>query len=152
MLSKENTFSISGIRFIYKFVISDIKTKQNKIFVVFEILANVLLTLINWLLKPKCMLKYCLLVYEKHNMIFFLALRHLAVCTKTFFLFSNFFVFLEVLTKTGYFNTEFCIFNEIKIYNNNNKRRKNTRGNSTNLKKLGWAKIDPKQNWARTGP
>jgi hypothetical protein len=49
MLSKENTFLISGIRFAYKFIIPDIKTKQNKIFVVFEILANVLLTLINWL-------------------------------------------------------------------------------------------------------
>jgi hypothetical protein len=58
MLSKENTFLISEIRFTYKFVIPDIKTKQNKIFVVFEILANVLLTLINWLLKPKCMLKH----------------------------------------------------------------------------------------------
>jgi hypothetical protein len=33
-------------------------------------LANVLLTLINWLLKPKCMLKHCFLVFEKHNMIF----------------------------------------------------------------------------------
>jgi hypothetical protein len=71
MLSKENTFLISGICFTYKFIIPDIKTKQNKIFVVFEILANVLLTLINWLLKPKCMLKHCFLVYEKHNMIFF---------------------------------------------------------------------------------
>jgi hypothetical protein len=55
---------------MYKFVIPDTKIKQNKIFVVFEILANVLLTLINWLLKPKCMLKHCFLVYEKHNMIF----------------------------------------------------------------------------------
>ena len=71
MLSKENTFLISGICFTYKFIIPDIKTKQNKIFVVFEILANVLLTLINWLLKPKCMLKHCFLAYKKHNMIFF---------------------------------------------------------------------------------
>jgi len=31
---------------MYKFVISDIKTKQNKFFVVFEILANVLLTFV----------------------------------------------------------------------------------------------------------
>ena len=46
------------------------KDKQNKIFVVFEILANVLLTLINRLLKPKCMLKHCFLVYEEHNMTF----------------------------------------------------------------------------------
>ena len=34
------------------------------------ILVNVLLNLINWLLKPKCMLKHCFLVHEKHNMIF----------------------------------------------------------------------------------
>jgi len=47
-----------------------LKDKQNKNFVVFEILVNVLLILINWLLKPKCMLKHCFLVYEKHNMIF----------------------------------------------------------------------------------
>jgi len=46
------------------------KDKQNKIFVVFEILVNVLLTLINWLLKSKYMVKRCFLVYEKHNMIF----------------------------------------------------------------------------------
>jgi hypothetical protein len=46
------------------------KDKQNKIFVVFEILVNVLLTLINWLLKLKYMLKRCFFVYEKHNMIF----------------------------------------------------------------------------------
>ena len=68
---KKNTFLISGIYFTYKFVIPDIKTKQNKFFVVFEILANALLTLINWLLKPKCMLKHCFFfLYEKHNMIF----------------------------------------------------------------------------------
>jgi len=44
---KENTFLISGVHFTYKFVIPNIKTKQNKFFVVFEILANVLLILIN---------------------------------------------------------------------------------------------------------
>jgi hypothetical protein len=37
----------------------------------------------------------------------FLALRHLAVCTKTFFLFSKFFVFFQILKKTEYFNTGF---------------------------------------------
>jgi hypothetical protein len=70
MLSTKNTFLILRIHFTYKFLIPDTKTKQNKICVVFEILVSVLLTLINWLLKPKCMLKYCFLVYEKHNMIF----------------------------------------------------------------------------------
>ena len=38
---KKNTFLISGIRFMYKFVNPDPKTKQNKNFVAFEILANV---------------------------------------------------------------------------------------------------------------
>jgi len=104
---KETTFLISGIRFTYKFIIPDIQTKQNNFFVIFEILANVLLTLINWLLKPKCMLKYFFLVYKKHNMIF-LALRHLTVCTKMFFFFKCF-VFLKVLMKTRYFNTRFVL-------------------------------------------
>jgi hypothetical protein len=112
--SKENIFLISGIRFTYKFLIFDIKTKQNKIFVIFEILANVLLNLINWLLKPKCMLKHCFLMYEKHNTVF-LALRHMAVCIKTYFLFLNFFVFLKVLMKTEYCHIRFCIFSNIKI-------------------------------------
>ena len=61
---------ISRIRIMCNVVPQILKDKQNKFFVVFEILANVLLTLINWLLKPKCMLKYCFFVYEKHNMIF----------------------------------------------------------------------------------
>jgi hypothetical protein len=69
MSLKENTFLILGIYFTYKFIIPDTKTTQNKIFVVFEILANVLLTLISWLLKPKCIIKHFCLVYEKHNMI-----------------------------------------------------------------------------------
>jgi len=47
----------SGIHFTCKFIPRILKDKQNKIFVVFEILINVLLTLINWLLKPKCKLK-----------------------------------------------------------------------------------------------
>jgi len=45
----------------------------------------------------------------------FLALRHLAVCTKIFFfLFFNFFVFLEVLMTIGYFNIGF-VFLRCKI-------------------------------------
>jgi hypothetical protein len=36
LLTKKKTFLISRIRFMYKFVIPDTKTKQNKIFVVFE--------------------------------------------------------------------------------------------------------------------
>jgi hypothetical protein len=90
--SKENIFLISGIRFTYKFVIFDIKTKQNKIFVIFEILANVLLNLINWLLKPKCMLKHCFLMYEKHNTVF-LALRHGCMHKNIFSIFKFFCIF-----------------------------------------------------------
>jgi len=68
------------------------KDKQNKIFVVFEILVNVLLTLINWLLKLKYMLKRCFFVYEKHNMIF--SFETFGRMHKNiFFFFSNFFVF-----------------------------------------------------------
>jgi cbb3-type cytochrome oxidase subunit 1 len=72
---KRTIVLISGISFKCKFVPRILKDKnkkikKNKFFVVFEILANVLLTLINWLLKPKCMLKHCFLVFEKHNMIF----------------------------------------------------------------------------------
>jgi len=106
---KETTFLISGIRFTYKFIISDIKTKQNNFFVIFEILTNVLLILINWLLKPKCMLKYFFLVYEKHNMIFFSFETFGHMHKNIFFLFSKCFVFLKVLMKTRYFNTRFVL-------------------------------------------
>ena len=77
------------------------------------------------------MLKHCFLVYKKHYD--FLVLRHLAVCTKTFFFsFLQFFFFciLEILTKTGYFNIEFCIFSNIKILLDINQNNiKNTREN-----------------------
>ena len=94
--SKENIFFlISGIRFTYKFTIPDTKIKQNKIFCCFfEILANVLLTLINWLLKPKCNLKYCFFwhmkntiwcfrfetLFRMHKNIFFLFFLHCFFC------------------------------------------------------------------------
>jgi len=57
--------------------------------------------------------KIFFLVYEK-TQYDFLALRHLAVCTKTFSSFFNFFVFFEILTKTGYFNTGFVFFLQTK--------------------------------------
>jgi hypothetical protein len=63
------------------------------------------------------MLKHCFfLLYEK-TQYDFLALTHLAVCTKIIF-FSNFFVFLEVLTKTRYCHIGFCIFSNVKILPN----------------------------------
>jgi len=57
---------MSGIHFTYKFVITDTKTKQN-IFGIFLNIGLVLITLINLLLKPKCMLKHIFfefLLYE----------------------------------------------------------------------------------------
>jgi hypothetical protein len=78
------------------------------------------------------MLKHCFLMYEKHNKI---ALRHLAVCTKTFFILF-FFVFLEVLTKTEYCHIEFCIFSNIKILPDINQNEiKNMRENCKIMKK-----------------
>ena len=86
-------------------------------------------------------------VYEKHYD--FLALRHLAVCTK-FFFFPNFFCILEVLTKTGYFNIGFCIFSNIKILLDINQNDiKNTRKNCKNSKKIFFNK---KKNWAGPDP
>jgi hypothetical protein len=84
---------ISRIRITCNVEPGILKDKQNKIFFVFEILANVLLTLINWLLKPNCMLNIVFWCMEKHNMIFILALRHLVVCTKTLFSFFDFFLY-----------------------------------------------------------
>jgi len=84
-----------------------LKDKQNKIFVVFEILANVLLTLINWLLKPKCMLKHCFLVYEK-NTIWFFSFETLGRMHKNIFsFFYKLFWYFGILMKTEYFNTWF---------------------------------------------
>jgi len=59
-------------------------------------------TLINWLLKPKCMLIliFEFLLYE--NMIWFF-FRYLAVCLKT----KNIIYFFQCFDKTGYFNTGF---------------------------------------------
>jgi hypothetical protein len=63
--------------------------------------------------------------------------------------------------KTGYFNTRFCIFNDIKIYSNTNKKKGiKIREEIVQIpKKWGlawpkrnWARTDPKQNWARIGP
>ena len=69
----------------------------NKInfFCFFEILANVLLTLIIWLLKPKCMLKHFFFWCMKKIQYEFLVLRHLAVCTKKKHFFFICFCILE---------------------------------------------------------
>jgi hypothetical protein len=82
----------------------------------------------------------------------------LAVCTKTFLLFSIFFVFLEVLTKTGYFNTVFVFFQidrkQTEIKQNNIKQYTQE---ITNIEKylffffLKWVGLGPDQ-WAGPDP
>jgi hypothetical protein len=86
-VNKRTTFLISWIRFTYKFVILNIKRKQNNFFGFFWNIGQVLVTLINWLLKPKCMLKHIFFfedffVVWKYNIIVF-AFRDLVVCMKT---------------------------------------------------------------------
>jgi hypothetical protein len=53
MSEKKKQNLICRIRITCNVVSRILKDKQNKIFVVFEILAHVLLTLINWLFKAK---------------------------------------------------------------------------------------------------
>jgi hypothetical protein len=80
---------ISRIRLTYKVVTPDIKRKQNNFFWNFWNIGLVLVTLINWLLKPKCMLIHIFEIFFviwKYNMIFFyLFFRNLAVCMKIIF-------------------------------------------------------------------
>jgi hypothetical protein len=74
-------------------------------------------------------------MYEKHNMIF-LALRHLTVCTKTiFFFFQIVFCILEVLMKTGYFNTGF-VFLRHKIQTDIKKKAYRKRWKSHKILKI----------------
>jgi len=59
---------------------------------------------------------------------------------------------LEVLTKTKYFNIEFCIFSNIKILLDINQNDiKNTRENCKILKNI-FDFFFKKTNWARPGP
>jgi len=75
------------------------------------------------------------LMYEKHNMIF-LALRHLTVCIKTFFFFFQIvFCILEVLMKTGYFNTGF-VFLRHKIQTDIKKKAYRKRWKSHKILKI----------------
>jgi hypothetical protein len=94
MSSKEIPFLISGIHFTYKFVIQDLKENKIYIFWNFWNIGLVLVTLINWLLKAKCMLTKKQL-YE--NMIWFFIFEKLGRMhdeNKTlFFCFINFSMF-----------------------------------------------------------
>ena len=98
---------ISGIRLTYKVVTPDIKRKQNNFFWKFWNIGLVLMTLINWLLKPKCVLIHILNFYFlyiyiwKYNMIYFWETWPYA--WKQIILF---YLFIYVLPKTGYFNTK----------------------------------------------
>jgi hypothetical protein len=76
----------------------------------------------------------------------FLALRDLAVCMKTKTCF-----FFNVLTKIGYFNTECCIFSNIKILLDINQNDiKNTRENCKIPKNI--FEFLKKKNRAGPGP
>ena len=100
---------ISGIRLTYKVVTPDIKRKQNNFFWNFWNIGLVLVTLINWLLKPKCVLIrilnfYFLYIYIyiwKYNMIYFWETWSYAWKQNILF-----YLFIYVLPKTGYFNTK----------------------------------------------
>jgi len=109
----KTTLLISGIYFTYKFIISDTKTTQNKFFFCFWYFGQCSIGFNKLVIKTKIHAKTLFFGVWKtqHN---FLALRHLAECTKIFFSFKFFFVFLEVLTKTGYFNTGFVFFRNDK--------------------------------------
>jgi len=67
---KRTIVLISGICFTCKFVPRILKDKQNKIFVVFEILANVLLTFNKLVIKVKMNAKILFFLYKKNTMIF----------------------------------------------------------------------------------
>jgi hypothetical protein len=110
---KRITFLISGIYFTYKFVIPDIKTKQN-IFLIFLKYWPSSHDFNKLVIKAKIhakiyiyFLKFFLLYKNTIWFLFFLlALRDLAVCTNKIF-FSVFFNVFKVLMKTKYFNTGF---------------------------------------------
>jgi hypothetical protein len=68
---------ISGIRLTYKVITPDIKRKQNNFFWKFWNIGLVIVTLINWLLKPKCVLIhilnfYFLYIYIYENTIWYI--------------------------------------------------------------------------------
>jgi hypothetical protein len=98
--NKKTNFLISEVCFTYKFIIPDIKRKQNFFFGFFLNIGLVLMALINLLLKPKCMLKHILYFYiffiRKNDIIFFFILERLGCMheNKIFFCFINFFAML----------------------------------------------------------
>jgi len=126
-VNKKTIFLISRICLMYKRVILNMKRKQNDFFWNIDV---VLMTLINWLLKPKCMLKLFFLNFCCMKIWYdFFSLKDLVVCMKTKNMFFLFFKFSNVLTKMGYFNTRF-VFYGIKIQTNINQNGlKNTREN-----------------------
>jgi hypothetical protein len=119
---KRTIVLISGIRFTCKFVPRILKDKQNKFFFVFWNFGQCSLDFNKLVIKAKMHAKTLFFSCIK-TQYDFLALRHLAVCTKTFFF--KVFCILKVLTKTGYFNTGFCIFNDIKIQSDIDQKQHN---------------------------
>jgi len=86
LLSKENTFLISGIYFTYKFIIPDTKTTQNNFFFCFWYFGQCSIDFNKLVIKTKIHAKTLFFGVWK-TQYNFLALRHLAECTKIFFSF-----------------------------------------------------------------
>ena len=63
------SFLISRLHLMYKCVILNITRKQNIFFGIFRNINLVLVTLITWLLKPKCILMYIFQLFLYENMI-----------------------------------------------------------------------------------
>ena len=98
-------FLISWICLTYKRVILYIKRKQNVFFFWnFWNIGLVLMTLINWLLKLKCMLKQSFLKFSVYEITIWFCYRDLVTCMKKIIFFYN---FCNVLMKIGYFNNRF---------------------------------------------
>jgi hypothetical protein len=110
---------ISGIRLTYKVITPDIKRKQNNFFWKFWNIGLVIVTLINWLLKPKCVLIHILNFYFlyiyiyiyiwKYNMIYFWETWSYA--WKQIILFIYLFMFCQ---KPGILTSNFYLYS-IKI-------------------------------------
>ena len=117
LMSIKNTFLILEIHFTYKFVIPD--TKKNKIFFrYFWNISQVLMALINWLLKSNCMLKHIffeILLYENTIWFFFFERLGRMHENKIFFLFYNFFVMFR--RKSGILILDLYLYG-IKIQTN----------------------------------
>ena len=154
----KKTFLISGIHFTYKFVISDTKTKQNKIFVVFWNFGQCSLDFNKLVIKAKMHAKTLFSVVWKTTIWFFSFETFGRMHEKYFFFFSKFFFVFE--RKPGILIPDLYLYS-IKIQtdidqNAVTKLRKITdflKGFFGILKKKNyWTGPDPKGDWAKISP